>query len=397
MFRPLILAPVILMLAAPQSVPDAARGPQPVREVTPAPSLDELDMFFGFQRPGIFHMLTAHFGRIEGQPTGGVRYGVDASISGLESVRTLWFEMMNESGAFIERIPMVPDDDMPLDYGQFVGMVSVPMEPFRIALRGITRDGRRFHAVQRQLFRPAKTAPRAPLEGFEDIPVPAAQRDGLRKEYEAKLAEAVAARERRVAANPEGTVTVPQTSVTDVQYAPYLSPTGRTLGLTITYTVVMEPGGRYNPALRVVREDPASGGEARDALRPLNASITPRPRLYHDPAREAEEVPGLLLADAAYASGTRYRFSIQLAPAFVALRSGASTPCLTLSHLKNQYRGDAGYKQMIANRGASTYRVSIGRRAFEGRIDGFVGEGTLYQHWMDDGTPPCPEVRAPRP
>jgi hypothetical protein len=397
MFRTLILLAAILTLAARQSTPDAARSTLPVRDVTRQPSLTDLDMFVGFQQPGIYHMLTAHFGSIEGEPTRGIRYGVYASVSGLESVGALWFEMVNESNAFMERIPMVPEDTSPLDSGRFVGMLTVPSEPFRIVLRGITHDGRRFHGVQRQLFRPVQTAPRSPFVGFEEIALPPAQRDVLRKEYQAMLAEVVAARERRVAANPEGTIRVPQTRVTDVKYAPYLSPSGLPLGLTITYTVEVEPGGRYDPSLRVVQQDMASGGDSRDAMRPLDTSITPRPYLYHAPDREAEEIPGLLLSDAVYRSGTRYRFSVRLAPAFVARRPDGDTLCLTLSHLKNPYQGDALYRQMIANRGPSTYRVYIGRNVFDGRIEGFAGDGMLYQHWIDEGTLPCPEPQAPRP
>jgi hypothetical protein len=232
---------------------------------------------------------------------------------------------------------------------------------------------------------------------MDALPLSAAQRDMLRKELEARLTEAVAARERRVAANPDGTITIPQTRVTAVEYAPYLSPSGRILGLTITYSLEVEPGGRYDPSLRVVPQDPASGGEGRDAMRPLSASITPRPHLYHEPERESDEIPGLLLSDALYRSGTRYRFAVRLAPSFVALRQDRVTPCLTLTHLKNRYQGDARYLQMIANREPSTYRVYIGRNAFEGRVDSFAGEGTLYQHWVDEGTLPCPEPQVPRP
>lgn len=397
MFRTLILLPAILAIAAGQSTPGAARTPLPVRDVTRRPDITSLDMFFGFQQPGVYHVLTVHFGGIDGEPARGVRYGVNASVSGLESVRSLWFEMVNESGGFMERIPMVPDDTTTLDAGQFVGMLTVPGEPFRIVIRGITHDGRRFRGVQSGLFRPTRTPPPSPLDGLDQMPAPPAHLDVLRKELERRLAEAVAARERRVAANPEGTIILPQTRVTNVQYEPYVSSTGRQLGLTISYTIEVEPGGRYNPGLRVVQEDPASGHDGRDAMRPLHASITPRPHLYHAPDREAEEIPGLLLSDAVYRSGTRYRVTVRLVPAFVALRQDRVTPCLTLSHLRNPYQGDVRYRQMIVNRGPSTYRVYIGQNAFEGRIDGYAGEGRLYQHWLDEGTLPCPEPQAARP
>ena len=397
MLRTLILLPAILTLASGQSTPATARGPLPVRDVTRRIDVTELDMFFGFQEPGLYHVFTVHFGRIDGEPTRGVRYGVDASVSGLDSVRSLWFEVVDESGAFVERIPMVPHDTMPLDSGQFVGMLTVPDEPFRIVLRGIAHDGRRFHGVQRQLVRPVRTPPRSPLAGLEALPVSAAQRDALRNEVMAQLTEAVAARERRLAANPEGTIILPHTRVTTVEYEPYLSPSGRALGLTVSYSVEVEPGGRYDPGLRVVQEDPTSGHDGRDDMRPLQARITPRPQLHHAPGREAEEIPGLLLSDALYRSGTRYRFTVRFAPAFVALRPDRVTTCLTLSHLKNSYQGDARYKQLIANRGPSTYRVYVGRNAFEGRIDGYLGEGMLYQHWVDEGTLPCPEPQVPRP
>jgi hypothetical protein len=285
-----------------------------------------------------------------------------------------------------------------LDSGQFVGMLTVPTDPFRIAVHGITHDGRPFRGAQRPLFRPVHTLPRSPLEGMQDIPVRPAERELLRSQFESALAEAVASRERQVAAaNPDGIIRLPQMRVTDVAYEPYLSQSGRPLGITILYGVEVAPPGRYNPSMRLVREDPVSGGDGRDQMRPLSAAITPRPHRYDDPDQEMDEIPGFLLADAAYKSDTRYRFAIRFAPAFVALGPDKVTPCLTLSYLKQAPRGDARYAQMVANRGPATYRVYIGRNTFEGRIDSYAGEGTLYQNWLDEGTLPCPGPRAPQP
>jgi hypothetical protein len=46
---------------------------------------------------------------------------------------------------------------------------------------------------------------------------------------------------------------------------------------------------------------------------------------------------------------------------------------------------------MLASEGPTTYRVSIGRDAFEGRVDNFHGEGTFYQGFVAEGTPDCEE------
>jgi hypothetical protein len=45
----------------------------------------------------------------------------------------------------------------------------------------------------------------------------------------------------------------------------------------------------------------------------------------------------------------------------------------------------------LANEGQTTYRVYIGGKAFEGRIDSFYGEGTFYRGFVKEAVPACPQ------
>jgi hypothetical protein len=91
-------------------------------------------------------------------------------------------------------------------------------------------------------------------------------------------------------------------------------------------------------------------------------------------------------------TGIKYKFTLELVPEFVMKHRYSTTPCLV--HEGPQYNSAAhqAFTRMLARDAPTTYRVFIGLTAFEGRIDNFYGEGTLYRSFVAEGLSECERI-----
>jgi hypothetical protein len=355
-----------------------------VRHVTKAVRAGQVEFVsFHFQQPDLYHMLTVHYRAIEGEPSIGEEYGVEASIGSQEAIATLLFEVVDEDGATLQPIPIVPHSiGVPGQY-EFIGMMTVPARPFRVRLSGEDVHGQPFTRLSRR-FAPLSEAPR--MEPFPpEFPADLVQHIGQLFE------DARIERRTKAAQNPSGRIVMPRTRLMNVRYAPLLSSAGRRLGMRITYEVEFSQAGRYNPELHVYAEDREDTAIGRHPLHPLRSTIHPIPRETYAPFKEAEDIPGLLAhrADFLYEAGTRYTLAVELVPDFVKLLRDRITPCLWKQPPPYNEDDKKAFVRRLARQEPTTYTVSIGGRAFEGRIDGFSGEGTWYQSFIAEGLAEC--------
>lgn len=94
-------------------------------------------------------------------------------------------------------------------------------------------------------------------------------------------------------------------------------------------------------------------------------------------------------ADFLYEARTVYHFTVDLVPGFIATGGGGSPPCIWREGFRTTRDSEKAFASLLAREGPSTYRVSIGGNAFEGRIEKFAGEGTLDRNFVADGTQDC--------
>jgi hypothetical protein len=373
----LLILPLMLSSALLQTRP--ADTPRPVRDVTTAPSLDELDLSFSFEEPGIYHVMTAHFSAIDGEPAAGGRYGVQATVSGLRSVASMRFELIDEKGTVIGPVPMVIDESW--GFIRYIGMVNVPERPFRVRLVGMSVDGKRFQGTYRKLFRPARPHPTEKIPGLAELP------PQMSAMFPRLLAEATAAREAQVKGVDGGAMMrIPQLRVTNVSFMPYRSSSGRTLGLQVFYDVEFERMGRFSPGAYVAQMYPEADFVWHD-FRPVTSAISPAPHLAHDPSQLASATDQRLGGtDFLYTQGIRYSFRMLLVPDFVERHGPQRTFCV----FRSRFTQEGELARMLRITGPAPYRVRINQDTFDGMIDAFDSEGVLYQNWLDEGTPPCP-------
>jgi hypothetical protein len=163
---------------------------RPIREVTTAPTIEEFELgSFSFELPGIYHALTAHYGSIEGEPTIGVRYGVEASIGGERYIASATFELLDVQGRVVQEIPMVLEHTGVAGSFRFVGLLTVPPHPFRVQVRAVGVDGRRFLATYLRRFEPVRTPPEPGIPRTLGLPF------DLTDAYQKRLRDAEAERE----------------------------------------------------------------------------------------------------------------------------------------------------------------------------------------------------------
>ena len=360
---------------------------QPVRDVTEPRRAEKIEFVaFEFQRPNLFE-LSAHYSEIEEAPSAGVEYGVRALLGGEEAIATATFDVVDENGAAVQRIAIVPHSIGVDVVDEFLGLMIVPAHPFRIVLSGETVDGQKFRRVYRRLFRPVDR-PDAGLSLPPDFTREEAQ--VFHQLYDMAAPQAIAERQAIVAtANPSGAITMPRTHVSHVVYAPLLSAAGQPVGLRVAYDVEFSQKGRYNPKVRVSAVHSDDVIINLDSLRSLRSTIDPLPREVHAPEQEPEEIPGLLAqrADFLYEAGTRYRFTVDLVPRYVDLQRDKTTRCLSLRQFDSS--PSKALAQLEAHQGSTSYRVGIGFTMFDGKIDNFEDEGTLYRNLRTEGVPDC--------
>ena len=128
-----------------------------------------------------------------------------------------------------------------------------------------------------------------------------------------------------------------------------------------------------------------------NSMRALRSTIEPSPHEVHAPEKEAEDIPGLFAqrADFLYEAGTRYRFTVDLVPGYVALERDKTTRCFSLHHFQSERDPSKAFARMLSREGTTSYRVSIGFTMFDGRIDSFSDEGALYRNFRTDGVLNC--------
>ena len=363
-------------------------SPRPVRAVTEQPKPSSIEFVrFDFQQPGLYHALTVHYRAIKGEPSAGAEYGVEASLGGQEAIATLLFEVVDEAGTAVQPIPMVHRSIGVPGHLEFIGMLTVPSHTFRVRVTGEDIYGKRFSLVFRRLFKPLLESPAA-----EEVPTEFGGE--FARHVQQMFADARAWRQALAAGNPSGRIVMPLTHVSNVTYAPLVSPSGRPLGIRVTYDVEFSQAGRYNPGLRIFAEDKEDTSVGRYPLRPHKSTIQPVPRETYAPYKEAEEIPGLIAhrADFLYETGIKYKFALELFPEFVMTHRNSTIPCLV--HQGSRYNDAAheAFARMLARDAPTTYHVFIGGTAFEGRIDNFYGEGTFYRSFVSEGLSACERI-----
>lgn len=363
----------------PQSPASAMR---PVKQLpSQTPSTAEIDITdFDFQQ--LF--ITNHPGTsaIEGEPTKGSRFFVEAKLYAEEAIATAKFEAIDERGNVIQKILIERQPDANGGSG-FYGVMKVPDQPFRVVVSGEDIDGRSYSRTYERFFRPTARPKSAILVPPGGSPANSKQR----QKFEAAGQQYMDNKEENLRKNAGEMIVMPRILVSNAMYAPYLSKAGRPLGVRITFDVEFSHDGYYNPELRVYPDYKDSNWRGRIDMKPLTGSIEPQPAESGSPQIQ----PHMLAYGAGYLyrGNTTYHFTAEYIPDYVIQNENKTRFCIWHQQYKHTPEFQAAWRAILASKTPTKYTMYINNTNFGGEIEGLHPQGALFDSFVAEGAKDC--------
>ena len=326
----------------------------------------------------VFEFQEPYFGR-EGpgyaptkkEPSKKTQQMADARISGQAGISTAKFEAIDASGNALKVLYLFKVTDG-LDDDEYMGLVDVPDQPFRIMVSGQDTSGIPYRRVFEHLFRPR-----------EELPTPAAVFNKLMLDEEGRYKAEFEAKRR---ANPDGVIVLPRMQVTNVMHEPYKSGSGNTLGIRLSYDVQFSKAAFYSmtPLVAPFFEDVALRG--RVEMKVAGETLNPQPDLG-----QQQYPPGFhgIIMPAQYRSGVVYHFVVDMVPDY-AIRNAAGTKYCIYNHkFQTSSRAAGAWETLRTQDVPVRYLVSIQSVNFHGEIQGFYSQKSLYEGFLREGAQDC--------
>lgn len=334
--------------------------------------------FLGFEFKEIYYGYEGpNYTNAAGAPTEGAQLIAEARLFMTGTIATVKFELLDQRGRAIQTLYFVKEDT-DVTSGEFVGLVTVPAQPFRVAVSGLDVTGKPYRRVFEHLFRPTNVLPappRVPPERANLYRQALLEHD---RQAKARLAE-----EGR--SKPGGVITLPRVEVSEVTYEPFMSAQGNPIGIRVRYAVRVSQDGFYQLHPSVLPLFTTGELHGKIQMEAIAGSVAPLP------AETGTDKPSDLLrfgGSGKFKAGQVYRFTADMTPDF-ALRNAAGTrSCITRSRF-NESR--AAWHAMLAGDAPVAYKVDVGRTNFTGRIENFYAPSVFYRSFLKEGAKECSE------
>jgi len=380
----LAMFPLVLVLCVAQSEnpQSPSTAPRPVKLLpSPTPSSGGIH-FESFEFQQLF--ITNHPGSwaIKGEPTKGARFFVEAKLYGEEAISTAKFEAVDVRGNLIQKVLIERRADANGGSG-FYGVMKVPDRPFRVVISGKGVDGLSYSRTYERLFRPT-------IRVLRPIVIPGAKAtDATQKQkIETAALEFMNKMEEELSKKAGEMIVMPHMRVFNVMYAPYLSKTGRQLGLRITYDIEFSQDGYYNPELHMYPDYKNPDWRGRIDMNPLTGSIDPVPAEAGSPQLQ----PHILAYGAGYiySRGTTYHFTAEYIPNYVIQNEQKTKFCIWYQQYKYSPELHAAWKAILDSAAPTKYSLSINNTNFGAEIED-LSQSALFKNFVAEGAKDCGE------
>lgn len=318
---------------------------------------------------------------IDSQPSKGAKYFVTPKLTGVEAITTVKFEAVDQQGVLIAVIPTVQRNG-PDGNPEFYGVMLIPDRPFRVVASGQAGDGSQYKITYESLFEPTSEPPK-PNAGFPLKPEDAKKMLGLLKDAEQQEYSKI---EQEFAKFRDGMIVMPRTRVSNVNYTPIFSSSGKPLGVRITYDVEFSQDGSYNPELGVLPEFENREWTGKMSMQVHDGSIEPKPIEESPPVQSHPLEYG---AGYIYRANTTYHFTADLFPDYVIRNEQKTKFCIYSQKFNYDPSLTEARKAILASKTPITYRVSIKNSGFEGIIEKFYSQHELYNSFVAEGAVDC--------
>ena len=359
----------------------------PVERFTSDPSRVRGVQFFSFefQRP-YFGREGPNFTRLNGQPSAGAQYLVEAELFRQEVVATAKFELEDQAGRVIQLLHLSKSDNS-LDHGHYVGFVKVPSHPFRVVVSGKDLNGKRYRRVYASLFRPTNRPPAPPL-----VPpkLPPAEKTKIAAMLKAFEQEAISNMNKEVSKHPDGVIVMARVQVSNVMYEPFVSQKDNRLGMRLRYDLRFSVDGNYAHSLQVFPFYEEENGRRLVNMDVLKEEIDPRPEPPSYATPDIHVDLNTLVkygSEAWFKNAVVYHFSIDLIPNFVGQNASKTKFCVYEDQFNNSVESQRTWEAMKKSPASVKYRIFINKMDWGGEtkpfyppkifLDGFLREGAV--------------------
>lgn len=390
----LILLLVLLPLSIPECDSQSTRVsvrdnmPRPVRRLVDSSLVREIDLFnFDFQRPYL-GFEGPNFTELDGEPSAGARYLVQANLFRQEAVATAKFELVDSSGRVIGR-PHLLKRNTSLEDGYYDGFVKVPTQPFRVTVSGKDINGGPYRRTYKRLFRPMRRPSAPPLvpSGY-----PPAEAKGIAVWLKTLEQEEIAKMEKEVSKYPDGVIVMPRIETSNVTYEPLLSEKGNPLGVRLRYDILFSTDGDYAHSLNMFPLSEIDDSRGLVAMEVINETIDPRPEPPSYATPQTHVDMNRLLEhgrEAWFKGGVIYHFVVDLLPDFVGQNASKTKFCVDEEHYKSKVRSQQVWEAMRTSSIPVKYRVVMNRIDYAGETEPFYPPRIFYDGFLREGAVKC--------
>jgi hypothetical protein len=334
------------------------------------------ELRYGHEGPGYFPVDRA--------PLRGKQELVEAMLFGQESIVSVRFELVSESGQLLSAVPAFRIGNG-ADAGQYLLQVEVPPQAFRFRIEGRDSQGQTYASVFKKLF--------VPLEG--SVPKPQLP-PGLGLEQSRRLQGLIDAYEAKMLARfaearnlyPDGAIRIPRWSISEATYEPFVSPPENILGLRVRFVVRFEDSGYYalSPLIFPLYANFRWRGMA--GMKVLDAVVDPVPPSA--PGSVAEGITEALRLGAAahYEGNVAYRFTFDSVPDYVIRNAGGTRYCINNASLRVAGRWPI-WEEIQASTEPVKYRVDLSNLNFVSETSALWPQKTFYESFLREGAQDC--------
>jgi hypothetical protein len=304
------------------------------------------------------------YAKMAGEPPKATRQIAEIRLYSQSAVRTVRFEAIDATGRMIASLPAIRVDHDPED-GEYMVLVDVPQQPFRIRAAGVDAAGAAYERVYRRLFQPGAAKPAPVSDPFES--------------------ELMARFELERRSHPDGTVTLSAIEVSAVGYEPFIS-NATASGIRVWYSVRFAADGVYSlsPHVFPIYQDYDSRGLV--SMHVLREKLEPLPEV---PAGIAVQDLLKFGGAAKYKAGTEYRVVVDMIPDYVIANKLQTKFCIYEAKFPVQGKGRDAWNLIKANPAPIQYRVDIPGLSFAGETELFHPQRTFYEGFLKQGAFDC--------
>jgi hypothetical protein len=357
----------------------------PVKRIAPTPArtsrvsfikVEFQKLYFGREGP--------NYTAIKGEPSRGASQPVEISLSGQESIAAIKFELIDEAGSALQTLRLSKMDNS-LDSGDYMGVVDVPLQPFRLVASGRDTAGNAFRRVLSRLFRPTDQPPPA-LQLPTGMPPLDQQR--MAEISVAADREMRARLEEQAAASPGGTIVIPRPQISELTSEPLVSRNGSEIGIRLRYQVQFSADGLFVVTPHVFPLFANPNWRGRVTMKVHEGSVEPKPGtvgagsvqdilLYHGPGQ--------------YKAGVAYRFMLDLIPDYVIYNAEKTRTCIYAEKFKVVGAPPAldTWDAIRTSDLPLKYRVDFSQADFYGEIQQGQPQRIFFEGFLREGAFDC--------